>query len=194
MSEPARSLGRLLHGERVRLTAMTRQDLGAIAGWQQDAEFLRLFDAVPSFSKTEDQLVSWLEQQQKSSEDFLFAIRPLDGDDLLGFLTVGEILWSQGIGWLSIAIGAPAQHGRGYGSEAMRLALRFGFHELNLRRLQLTVFSYNQRAIALYEKLGFQREGTFREFLVRDGQTHDMYLYGLLRREWEATALTNGAP
>jgi RimJ/RimL family protein N-acetyltransferase len=50
----------------------------------------------------------------------------------------------------------------------------------------LTVFSYNDWAIRLYEKLGFQREGVFREFLQRDGQVYDMLLYGLLRREWEA--------
>jgi len=40
--------------------------------------------------------------------------------------------------------------------------------------------------MAVYEKAGFRREGVFREFLPRDGQLHDMYLYGLLRREWEA--------
>jgi RimJ/RimL family protein N-acetyltransferase len=68
----------------------------------------------------------------------------------------------------------------------MRLLLQFAFGELNLRRVQLTVFSYNTAAIRLYEKLCFQREGTFREFLQRDGQLYDMYLYGLLRREWEA--------
>jgi RimJ/RimL family protein N-acetyltransferase len=58
--------------------------------------------------------------------------------------------------------------------------------ELNLHRVQLTVFSYNERAIALYEKLGFQREGVYREFIQRDGRRYDMYLYGLLRREWKA--------
>jgi len=48
------------------------------------------------------------------------------------------------------------------------------------------VFSYNQRAIALYEKLGFRREGIFREHLERDGTRFDMYLYGILRPEWLA--------
>ncbi len=52
--------------------------------------------------------------------------------------------------------------------------------------MQLTVFSYNTRAIALYEKLGFQREGVYREFIQRDGARYDMYLYGLLRCEWKA--------
>ena len=59
---------------------------------------------------------------------------------------------------------------------------------MNLHRVQLTVFAYNERALALYERLGFQREGVYREFIQRDGVRYDMYLYGLLRREWEAQA------
>jgi RimJ/RimL family protein N-acetyltransferase len=66
----------------------------------------------------------------------------------------------------------------------MLLILRFAFHELNLHRVQLTVFEYNARAIALYERLGFRREGTYRETLLRDGKRFDMYLYGMLSHEW----------
>ena len=86
---------------------------------------------------------------------------------------------------VSIAIGEAKCRGKGYGYEVMQLVLRFAFDELNLHRIQLTVFSYNERAIALYEKLGFHREGVYREHLQRDGRRYDMYLYGLLRSEWE---------
>jgi RimJ/RimL family protein N-acetyltransferase len=55
--------------------------------------------------------------------------------------------------------------GKGYGYEAMQLVLRFAFDELNLHRVQLTVFSYNERVIVLYEKLGFQHKGKYREYL-----------------------------
>jgi len=72
----------------------------------------------------------------------------------------------------------------GYGREAMHVGLNFVFNELNLYRVCLTVFSYNESAIALYEALGFTREGVYREHLERDGRRHDMYLYGLLRSEW----------
>ena len=85
-----------------------------------------------------------------------------------------------------MGIGNREQWGKGYGREAMDLVLKYGFDELNLHRIQLTVFEYNERAIALYEKLGFRREGVFREFMQREGQRYDMYLYGLLRREWAA--------
>ncbi len=81
---------------------------------------------------------------------------------------------------------SPTEWGQGFGREALGLLMRFAFDEVNLRRLSLTVFAYNTRAIRLYEGMGFVREGTFREFLVRDGQPHDMLLYGLLEREWRA--------
>ena len=178
---------KLLAGPHVRLTALAPADLPAIARWYQDAEFLRLFDAVPAYPRTEQALQGWLEERHKAQNDFLFGVRLREGDDLVGMVELDGILWTHQTGWLSIAIGEPAQRGRGYGAEALGLALGFAFRELNLHRIQLTVFSYNQPAIGLYEKMGFQREGTYRECLQRDGQRYDMYLYGLLRREWQAS-------
>lgn len=116
---------------------------------------------------------------------FLFAIRLLDSDELIGYAELDGIMWAHQVSGVSIAIGDPKNWGKGYGYEAMQLVLRFAFDELNLHRVVLTVFSYNERAIALYEKLGFQREGVHREHLQRDGKRYDMYLYGLLHREWE---------
>jgi RimJ/RimL family protein N-acetyltransferase len=174
----------LLSGTRVRLTAFTPDDVAALARWYQDTAFLRLYDAEVAHPKNEKQVADLIAERQKSATAYIFAVRPLDGNDLVGYAEIDGILWSQGTGWLSIGIGDLAHRGQGYGTEAMQLLLRFAFDELNLRRVQLTVFSYNDPALRLYERLGFRREGVFREFLLRDGQTHDMILYGLLRREW----------
>ncbi|WP_291634364.1 GNAT family protein, partial [Clostridium sp.] len=76
--------------------------------------------------------------------------------------------------------------GRGYAKEALRLTIDFGFEELNLHRIELTVLEYNEPAIKLYERLGFKREGVYREFIHRDGKRYDMYLYGMLRPEWDS--------
>jgi RimJ/RimL family protein N-acetyltransferase len=180
-------LANLLRGPRVRLAAMSPDDAREIARWHQDAEFLRLFDARPAYPRGEAELSRWLEDRQKEDGAFIFAVRPLDSDELIGSVELEGIQWSHRHAWLSIAIGDSAWRGQGYGAEALGLALGFAFDELNLHRVQLTVFSYNQVAIALYEKLGFSREGVYREHLRRDGAWHDMYLYGLLRREWYAT-------
>jgi RimJ/RimL family protein N-acetyltransferase len=178
----------LLHGPRVRLTAVTLDDLPTIARWHQDAVFARLFDAHPAAPKAPITLEAWLDGYNRSNTGYLFGVRLLDGEELLGFVELDSILWPHRHTWLSIAIGDVANQGHGYGTEALGLALQFAFQELNLHRVQLTVFSYNQRAIALYEKLGFQREGVFREHIERDGTRFDMYLYGLLRPEWLAGA------
>lgn len=174
----------LLRGEKVRLTAVTAHDLPAITSWWADADFLRLYNTAPAVPRNEDQLSRRFDLSQTSNEVFLFAIRLLDGDDFIGLLELDGIDWSNRTTFLSIGIGAPEHRGRGYGHDAMRAALRFAFDELNLHRVCLTVFSYNTPAIALYERLGFTREGTYRQHIERDGRRYDMYLYGLLRHEW----------
>lgn len=177
---------KLLVGPNVRLAALGLDDLPVLARWYQDAEFLRLFDAVPAAPRAQSALQEWIENRQKAHDGFLFAVRLHAGDELIGVVELDGILWNQQSSWLSIGIGEAARRGQGYGAEALRLALDFAFRELNLHRVQLTVFSYNVAAIALYEKLGFKREGAYREFLQRDGLRYDMYLYGMLRPEWEA--------
>ena len=180
----------LLRGSRVRLTALTQNDLPTVAEWHQNSDFLRLFDALPAYPKTETALAQWLDNTDKATDAFLFAIRSLDSDGLIGYVELDGILWTHQVTGVSIAIGEAKHWGKGYGYEAMQLVLRFAFDELNLHRVQLTVFSYNERAIALYEKLGFQHEGVYREHLQRDGGRYDMYLYGLLRSEWENRNVT----
>jgi RimJ/RimL family protein N-acetyltransferase len=176
----------LWQGTALRLTAITKDDLPTLARWHANAGFLRLLDARAAKPQTEDDVSKWVENAQRNTNDYLFAVRPLAGEDLLGFVELDGIHWNRGVAWLSIAIGDRDNWGKGIGTEAMDLILRFAFSELNLHRVQLTVFEYNDRAIAVYERLGFQREGVYREALYRDNVRYDMYLYGLLRREWEA--------
>ncbi len=177
----------ILHGGRVRLTAVVKDDLPTITRWYEDTVFARLFEATPAMPKTEEQWSEWLQEQQKRKDNYLFAIRPEGNESLIGYAQLDEILWNHRTAWLAIGLGDRMNWGQGYGQEALALLLKFAFHELNLYRVQLTVFGYNDRAIALYEKMGFAREGVFRQFLERDGQRHDMILYGLLRDEWTAT-------
>jgi RimJ/RimL family protein N-acetyltransferase len=177
----------LLEGALVRLTALGGADALILSRWQQDSQYLRLLDAQPAFPKNDMQMADWIRDGQRGQDRFLFGIRLVDTGDLIGFIELGEILWTHRASWIAIGIGEREHRGHGCGTEAMSLALDFAFRELNLHRVQLTVFGYNDRAIRLYERLGFQREGVYREFLERDGQRYDMLLYGLLRREWEGS-------
>ncbi len=172
----------MLKGRLVRLAAVGEADLPAMVAWHADGDFLRQLDAAAAYPRSETQLRERF-LAPPGRESYFFALRALDDSRLVGYAGLVGILWNQGTAWLELAI-APAEQGKGEGQDALGAVLDFAFGELNLRRVQLTVFGYNARAIALYEKVGFQREGSFREFLLRDGRAHDMLLYGMLRREW----------
>ena len=176
----------ILCGQRIRLTAVAKEDAASLAQWQGDAGYLRLYAADPAYPQSPEQFEEWIQKVAKAKDTFLFAIRPVDSDELIGTVTLDGISWTNRNTWLAIGIGNPRSRRQGFGTEATQLILKYAFHELNLHRVQLTVFSYNKAAIALYEKAGFTREGGHREYLKRDGQWYDMYLYGILSHEWEA--------
>jgi RimJ/RimL family protein N-acetyltransferase len=62
--------------------------------------------------------------------------------------------------------------------------LGHGFNNLNLHRIELGVFDFNPRAIHVYEKLGFKREGVLRDYLFSDGAYHDQILMSILDHEY----------
>ena len=142
----------LLRDERVRLAAVTPADYPLIARWYEDADFMRRYDASPAMPKTVAEVIKYIEEQQQAPTAFPFAVRLLENDALIGYLEVDGIFWNHGTGWISLDIGEPGYRGQGYGYAAMTLGLDFAFRELNLRRVQLTVFADNAPAIALYEQ------------------------------------------
>lgn len=174
----------LFHGARIRLTALRAEDAHTWARWYEDSDFARLFDARPAYPRSLSRMSAFVDDLMRPTDSYPFAVRPHDSDEMIGFVDLDDVVWTHRYAWAGIAFGDPAYRGLGYGREAMTLLIGFAFRELNLHRLQLTVFSYNTPAIRLYERLGFTREGTHREALLRDGERHDMYLYGLLSREW----------
>jgi RimJ/RimL family protein N-acetyltransferase len=79
---------------------------------------------------------------------------------------------------------ARAYQGQGYGTEAIKWALRFGFRHCNLHRIEIEAFGYNTGALRLYERLGFKEEARKRDFLWHDGAYYDMVGLALLEDEW----------
>ncbi|MGZ3427570.1 MAG: GNAT family N-acetyltransferase [Polyangia bacterium] len=75
------------------------------------------------------------------------------------------------------------QHGRGYGTEAVRLAARYAFERVGLQKLEATVFVGNDASRRIFEKNGFQLEGTIRRAVRKRGRFVDEWLFGLLREE-----------
>ncbi|KAM7197424.1 Acyl-CoA N-acyltransferase [Naviculisporaceae sp. PSN 640] len=74
---------------------------------------------------------------------------------------------------------------KGYGEEAIRWMVNWGFRWAGLHRIELGVISYNTSAMGLYDKVGFKKEGVKRECVFMDGKWFDMVEFGMLEGEWE---------
>ena len=79
---------------------------------------------------------------------------------------------------------APGMTGRGYGTAALELSLELAFAELVLNRVWIEALADNDRAIRLYENVGFQIEGHFRQLVWRDGRPRDVVGLSILRSDW----------
>ena len=180
------TLSNLLTGTKVNLTSLTRHDMPVVADWYQNTEFVRLFESGPAYPKTEEALIRQLEEDEKSKKDFPFAVRLAENGLLIGLVVIDGVEWNNRVGGLAIGLGDARYWGKGYGSDAVHVILRYGFLELNLHRVSLNVFEYNPRAVRAYEKAGFKHEGRVRQELQRGGRRWDVLYMGILRREWLA--------
>ncbi len=174
----------LFRGKAVRLACLKKEDAPILAAWTEDGGYLRLQDTGIARPLTAEKIAGDIERDAESETTFSFGIRRLEDDALMGTIGLFDVEWGNRTAWIGVGLGHREDWGKGYGSEAMGLVISYAFDELNLHRLQLTVIDYNPRALKMYEKLGFAREGVYREFIERDGERHDLILYGLLRPEW----------
>lgn len=179
----------LLQGDLVYLDLVTDDDVPQFAKWGRSMELMRYLWIDAVVPQTEEEwkasVAGWRESR-KNNRMYPFSIRATQDHALLGYLFYMQIHWRNRHALIGIAIGNSDYWGGGYGTEAMRLALRYGFMEMNLNRVQLEVFAYNTRAVRSYEKVGFKLEGTLRQWLLRDGEYHDVHIMGILRDEWLA--------
>lgn len=179
----------LLRGKLVRLTAEEPKTLAEACGqWNKDSEYLRLLDAQAANPVSVKKITEWItNDQEKDPPPFLlFGIRTLENDKLVGFMDLDGVFFPHSEAFVGIGVGDREFWGKGYGTDAMQVILRYAFQELNLRRVSLNTFEYNPRAIRSYEKVGFIHEGAARGFLHREGQRWDLIFMGILREEWLA--------
>jgi RimJ/RimL family protein N-acetyltransferase len=178
----------LLTGRLVRLAAIdAEQDAEAFARWDLDSEYLRQLGSGPHLPNRARKIKEAIVKEQNEDPNTVaLAVRTLADDTLIGFVAFDGINWEHGESFVAIGIGDPAYRGNGYGTDAMRVMLRYGFMELNLYRIQLDAFSYNERAIRSYLKVGFVEDGRQRGMLLRDGCRWDFVYMSVLLAAWQA--------
>lgn len=158
--------------------------------WTHDAEFMRLMELKPVRPMSPAMVRKQYEKIEKDAEEnrnlFYFTIRAKSDDRLIGKAMLEWIEWTNGNGWIHLGIGAADERGKGYGTQALHMLLRFAFAELNLFRVSALVPAYNEAMLAVLRKFNFVEEVRRREAVERDGRFWDLLLFGLLKSEWES--------
>lgn len=195
----------MIYGERIRLRGAERDDLTTFVKWINDPEVVEGLGIYRPFSHAEED--NWFEEMLKrpADEHVLGIEVRLPGETaglpseraglpaaeageeswkLIGTCGFFSIDWRNRNSEFGINIGEKSYWNQGFGTEAVRLLAKHGFHTLNLHRIYLRVLETNPRAIRAYEKAGFTHEGRQRQAEFRKGKYIDILVMSMLKDEF----------
>lgn len=169
-------------------------DVDALYAYKNDPAVANLLGGFTNGYSRAD-IEAWVEHHRTLANEIVWAIASVDGARCLGHVGLYNLDHRARRGEFAIMLGDRSVWGRGLGKAVTRLVVDYGFRFLNLNRLELSVLGNNRRAIALYESLGFVKEGTLRQAQFKDNEYINVVLMALLRAEWSGgTLCTDNVP
>jgi RimJ/RimL family protein N-acetyltransferase len=181
----------MIEGKLVNLRAREMSDVERMTCWVNDREVARFQNArYPWSSEAEDAFVRRTTSVPITFADLRLAIDTKDGVHIGGCGLHGASPENR-TAELGIMVGDKAYWSKGYGTDAVATLVRFGFDEMNLNRIELHVYDFNERAQASYRKCGFVDEGRMRDAHYAEGVYCDVVVMGLLRSAWLSTDFTD---
>lgn len=130
-------------------------------------------------------LQEWVKFHRNRDDEVLWAIAVKKDDRCIGHVGLYKIDPRLRKAEFAILVGDPRWWGKGVGRSATVAMIDWGFTQLNLHKISLSVLDTNRRAIKLYQQLGFRHEGKLRDEQFRDRKYLDVVLMSLLEREWK---------
>lgn len=175
-----------LRGERLYLRPIDEEDLYSCQRWMNDPEIRRTIGVVwPTDAEGERR---WWEDQDRRPppQSMQFTIALNETDEQIGITGFTHIDWLNRRAETSSVIGDAPNRGKGYGTEAKGLLLDYAFDTLGMHRIDSRTYSYNEASARHLLRHGFVEEGRRREGVFREGEFHDVVLFGLLASEWRS--------
>jgi diamine N-acetyltransferase len=169
----------VIEGERVLLKRMGRQDAEDVVRMRAEPEVqAQLFSERPP---TLDEHLGWLAEMEKRGDRHEFMIVDRASGRSVGTIGLSNIDRTHRNAEYGILIGDPGARGKGFAAEASRLLLGYAFRTLRLVRVYLRVFTDNEKAIRLYERVGFAREDVLPGHVSKGGRSRDVVLMAAVR-------------
>ena len=179
-------------GDRIYLSPKSTfdEDIEKYTKWMNDFE---VTDYIGGSSRvvTLDGENEWLRQIAKKRDDIHFDIVTLDNDKLIGTISLDSFDYVARNAVLRIFIGDSEYRSHGYGMEAIKLMLEYGFRYLNLHSIRLEVLDVNERAHKCYLKCGFKDAGRDRERVFLNGKYYDMFHMDIIDNEFNGDYIRN---
>ena len=173
-------------GEKIFLRAIEDTDLPAIMEhWNTYETRVSLGKYVPSSSKEREEWIKKVNEQAKKGEAYTFAIIQKETEEFLGTVALKRVYMINRGASLSVSIHNPTNQNKGYGTDAVRCILKFGFNILNLHRIELHVYEFTANAVHVYEKLGFKKVGVRREASYIMGHYQNDLVMDILEDEYK---------
>lgn len=175
----------MIHLGDVVLRALEPKDAEHLYTYRNDWEVIRHLGGF-SAGYSVANLQEWVKLHSNRSDEILWTIADALTDRCIGHVGLYQIDSRVRKGQFAILIGDRALWGRGLGTRVTQAVVSWGFSQLNLHKVSLHVLSNNERAIRIYELLGFRREGILRDEQFRDGQFLDLVIMAVFEDQWRA--------
>jgi RimJ/RimL family protein N-acetyltransferase len=174
----------LVAGEKIRLRALTKDDGKTTWSWRNGDDIRQFYSGLP-FLVNQEKEEAWLDKILCSDMPLTsFGIEERESSCLIGMSFLKDIDMINRAAEFAIFIGDENARGNGYGREATIKTVDFAFKQLNLNRVFLNVMEENHKAIHIYEKCGFSKEGVLRENIYKNGQYKNQVVMSILINEY----------
>lgn len=173
----------ILKGEKIILRPIRLSDAGRFIKWFNDVQVSKFLVIRKMTLKQERK---WIREQKKDKTKINFSIDTKEGMHIgsIGLVLRTAANRQSRNASFGIMIGDKKYWDKGYGSDASKILLDYGFKKLKLHRIELDVYEYNPRAIKVYKRLGFRLEGVKRELTFYKGKYYYALHMSILDWEW----------
>ena len=167
------------------MRALEPKDAEYLYTYRNDWEVIRHLGGF-SAGYSRSNLEEWIKRHRNRPDEVLWTIADSATDQCIGHVGLYQIDSRVRKGQFAILIGDKALWGRGLGTRVTQAVVAWAFGQLNLHKVSLHVLTNNERAIRIYESLGFHSEGVLRDEQFRDEQFLDLMLMAVFEDEWRA--------
>lgn len=171
-----------IDGTTVYLRPVVLRDASLIRKWHNDPQLIRL-GRIGEKKTTMKQERADIRTARKSDREAYHMILKQSDDSAIGFLRFNFIDQMSSHAWLRMMIGEREAWGKRYARDALENYLKWLFDVIRIHRVTLECYATNKRAIKFYRHLGFRKEGVLREAVLIDDEYHDIFSFGMLRKD-----------